>query len=149
MARVTVEDCVKNIPNRFGLVLVAASRAKKIAKGSQTKLPAESNKSKILDKPPVFALREIAHTQELSNELESEFIASLQRVHFDSADTEADPEEFELDQDWSDQIAQLSRELESLGTLDQDEEADLEDLENDSLDNNLSDDDLDEDLTEK
>lgn len=54
MARVTVEDCMDNVGNRFELVLRAAKRARAIAYGSPSPLPAEK------DKPTVHALREIA-----------------------------------------------------------------------------------------
>ena len=54
MARVTVEDCLDNVSNRFQLVLVATTRARQIAMG-QTPLLEEEN-----DKPTVIALREIA-----------------------------------------------------------------------------------------
>jgi DNA-directed RNA polymerase subunit omega len=53
MARITVEDCLKHIPNRFQLVLVATKRARQIALGSRPLLE-ESH-----DKPSVIALREI------------------------------------------------------------------------------------------
>jgi len=54
MARVTVEDCLDNVDNRFELVLVAAKRARQIAMGAQPMLEEEN------DKPTVLALREIA-----------------------------------------------------------------------------------------
>ena len=54
MARVTVEDCLENMDNRFQLVLVAAKRARQIANGADPHLPWEN------DKPTVVALREIA-----------------------------------------------------------------------------------------
>lgn len=54
MARLTVEDCLQKVPNRFDLVLLATKRARQIARGS-TPLLAENN-----DKPTVLALREIA-----------------------------------------------------------------------------------------
>ena len=53
MARITVEDCLKKIPNRFQMVLVAAYRARQIAQGYAPKIDAE-------DKPAVIALREVA-----------------------------------------------------------------------------------------
>lgn len=53
MARVTVEDCLKKIPNRFELVLCAAYRARQISQGYAPKVDAK-------DKPTVVALREIA-----------------------------------------------------------------------------------------
>ena len=54
MARVTVEDCVDKIPNRFGLVLFAAQRARQISGGAELTLDRDR------DKNPVVALREIA-----------------------------------------------------------------------------------------
>lgn len=54
MARLTVEDCLKNIPNRFNLVLVAGRRARQLAMGSKSLVDEEN------DKPTVLALREIA-----------------------------------------------------------------------------------------
>jgi DNA-directed RNA polymerase subunit omega len=54
MARVTVEDCLDNVDNRFELVLVAAKRARQIAMGSQPMVEEEN------DKPTVLALREVA-----------------------------------------------------------------------------------------
>ena len=54
MARVTVEDCVERIPNRFELVLLAAQRARNLSRGEE--LPVERDD----DKNPVVALREIA-----------------------------------------------------------------------------------------
>lgn len=54
MARVTVEDCLENVDNRFQLVLVASKRARQLVYGQEAKLPWEN------DKPTVMALREIA-----------------------------------------------------------------------------------------
>lgn len=54
MARVTVEDCLNAVDNRFDLVLVASRRARQIAQGAQPLVDAEN------DKPTVIALREIA-----------------------------------------------------------------------------------------
>lgn len=54
MARVTVEDCLDNVDNRFQLVLVATKRARQIANGKEPMVPWEN------DKPTVVALREIA-----------------------------------------------------------------------------------------
>jgi DNA-directed RNA polymerase subunit omega len=58
MARITVEDCLEVVPNRFSLVLVAAERAKQLVKGAQPKVDNED-----LNKEVVMALREIAATQ--------------------------------------------------------------------------------------
>lgn len=54
MARITVEDCLANVDNRFQLVLVAAKRARQLAQGTEPGVPREN------DKPTVIALREIA-----------------------------------------------------------------------------------------
>jgi DNA-directed RNA polymerase subunit omega len=54
MARITVEDCLQNVPNLFELVLVAARRARKLANGAEPTLDLEN------DKPTVLALREVA-----------------------------------------------------------------------------------------
>ncbi len=53
MARITVEDCLKKVPNRFGLVLLASARTKQLLKGSQPRVKSEN-------KEIVLALREIA-----------------------------------------------------------------------------------------
>ncbi len=54
MARLTVEDCLDNVENRFELVLVAAQRARQIAMGAEPLVPRDN------DKPTVLALREVA-----------------------------------------------------------------------------------------
>ena len=54
MARVTVEDCLDKVENRFELVLVAAKRARQIERGAEPTVPREN------DKPTVIALRELA-----------------------------------------------------------------------------------------
>lgn len=53
MARITVEDCLEHIPNRFDLTLAATYRARQLAQGHESRINAE-------DKPTVLALREIA-----------------------------------------------------------------------------------------
>lgn len=54
MARITVEDCLRNVENRFQLVLVASKRARQLMTGAESCVPKEN------DKPTVLALREIA-----------------------------------------------------------------------------------------
>ncbi len=74
MARVTVEDCVLKVPNRFELVLLAAQRARNISRGEELTIERDN------DKNPVVALREIADgTVELTN-LEADVVKSLQRA---------------------------------------------------------------------
>ena len=73
MARVTVEDCIDKVPNRFDLVLLAAHRAREISSGSS--LTVERDK----DKNPVVALREIADETVTATNLRESAIESLQR----------------------------------------------------------------------
>ncbi len=73
MARVTVEDCVDKVENRFELVLLAAHRARMIANGSPLTIDRDN------DKNPVVALREIADTTVSPEDLNEDLIHSLQR----------------------------------------------------------------------
>jgi DNA-directed RNA polymerase subunit omega len=75
MARVTVEDCILEIPNRFELVMVAAQRARKIGTGSALTVDRDN------DKNPVVALREIAERTVSLDELKEELTSSYQKVH--------------------------------------------------------------------
>jgi DNA-directed RNA polymerase subunit omega len=74
MARVTVEDCILKVPNRFELVLHAAQRARNIARGEELTLERDN------DKNPVVALREIAEDTLDLPALEADIIKSLQRA---------------------------------------------------------------------
>ncbi len=86
MARVTVEDCVTKIPNRFELVMVASQRARNISAGAALTVERDN------DKNPVVALREIAEETVDQKELEEALITGLQKyVEMD------DPEEDEVD----------------------------------------------------
>ncbi len=80
MARVTVEDCVDKISNRFDLVLMAAQRARQISGGAELTIDRDR------DKNPVVALREIAEETVLPNELHEAVVGSLQRVRMDDED---------------------------------------------------------------
>ena len=80
MARVTVEDCVDKVPNRFDLVLLAAQRARQISGGAELTIDRDR------DKNPVVALREIAEETVLPDELNESLIGSLQRVQVDEED---------------------------------------------------------------
>jgi len=73
MARVTVEDCVDKIPNRFDLVLLAAHRGRQLSGGAETLVDRDR------DKNPVVALREISVKALKADELREDFIKSLQR----------------------------------------------------------------------
>jgi DNA-directed RNA polymerase subunit omega len=86
MARVTVEDCVDKIENRFDLVLLAAHRARLISSGQS--ILVERDK----DKNPVVALREIAESALAPEDLKEDFIHSLQRhVEVDEPESEMVP----------------------------------------------------------
>lgn len=86
MARVTVEDCVDKIENRFELVLIASHRARMIAAGS----PLTVDRDK--DKNPVVALREIAESTQRPEDLKEDYIQSLQKhVEVDEPEAEAVP----------------------------------------------------------
>ncbi|MGJ0506770.1 MAG: DNA-directed RNA polymerase subunit omega [Methylocystis sp.] len=86
MARVTVEDCIDKIENRFDLVLLAAHRARLISSGQPILVDRDR------DKNPVVALREIAETALSPGDLSEDFIHSLQRhVEVDEPEAEATP----------------------------------------------------------
>ena len=80
MARVTVEDCVDKVSNRFDLVLFAAERAREISGGADLTIDRDR------DKNPVVALREIAETTVKPKHLEEGLIQSLQKVQVDDDD---------------------------------------------------------------
>lgn len=81
MARVTVEDCVDKISNRFDLVLLAAQRARQISGGADLTLDRDR------DKNPVVALREIAEETVRPRHLEEALVSGLQKVQVDEEDT--------------------------------------------------------------
>src|SRR6201985_2126278 len=73
MARVTVEDCIDKVENRFDLVLLASHRARMISSGSQITLERDN------DKNPVVSLREIAEKTVSPEDLKEDLIHSLQK----------------------------------------------------------------------
>ena len=73
MARVTVEDCIDKVPNRFELVLLSSHRARQISAGSQIAVDRDN------DKNPVVALREIAEQTLSPGDLKEDLIHSLQK----------------------------------------------------------------------
>ena len=74
MARVTVEDCIDKVENRFDLVLLASHRARMISSGSQITIERDN------DKNPVVALREIAETTISPDDLKEELVHSLAEI---------------------------------------------------------------------
>ena len=86
MARVTVEDCIEKVENRFDLVLLASHRARMISSGQSITVDRDN------DKNPVVALREIADGTLTPEDLEEDFIHSLQKhVEVDEPESEAVP----------------------------------------------------------
>ena len=80
MARITVEDCLEVVDNRFELVMMAAKRARQLAGGVDPKL----DNSEANDKPTVLALREIA-----AREIDSDFIAAVEKAERERKEREA------------------------------------------------------------
>ncbi len=74
MARVTVEDCVQKVPNRFELVLLASQRARNLARGEELTVDRDN------DKNPVVALREIAEETIELGRIEQDLVRSLSRA---------------------------------------------------------------------
>ncbi len=95
MARVTVEDCVDKVSNRFDLVLMAAQRARQISGGADLTIDRDR------DKNPVVALREIAEQTVKPKHLEEAIVSNLQRVRIDEDDE-------------TDELASLSESAEAL-----------------------------------
>jgi DNA-directed RNA polymerase subunit omega len=86
MARVTVEDCIEKVENRFDLVLLAAHRARQIASGAPLLVDRDR------DKNPVVSLREIAEGELTPIDLKEGLIHSLQKyVEVDEPETETAP----------------------------------------------------------
>jgi DNA-directed RNA polymerase subunit omega len=84
MARVTVEDCIDKVENRFDLVLLASHRARMVSSGSQITIERDN------DKNPVVALREIAETTISPEDLKEDLIHSLQKyVEVDEPEPDA------------------------------------------------------------
>ncbi len=95
MARITVEDCLEHIENRFDLVLLAARRARQISQGADPLVPPEN------DKPTVIALREIAENLITSSTM-------------DEMEAQAEIEKIATDDDLIRQIAQASLEADDV-----------------------------------
>ncbi|MEL6806385.1 MAG: DNA-directed RNA polymerase subunit omega [Tateyamaria sp.] len=84
MARVTVEDCVDKVPNRFELVMLAAHRAREVSAGAPITVDRDN------DKNPVVSLREIADETQSADELRERLIESNQtQIEVDEAEEDA------------------------------------------------------------
>ena len=118
MARVTVEDCVVKIPNRFELVLLAAQRAREITSGAPLSLDRDD------DKNPVVALREIAETKLDQDVLKDKLISGMQK-HADIDKPEEVNEMAELEQELAAALAQGGAEAAQPKALPMAEEDDI------------------------
>ena len=142
MARVTVEDCVEKVPNRYELLMVAAQRAKDIAAGAPLGVDRDN------DKDPVVALREIAEGKVSVNELQMALVSGLQK--YDEVEEPAEEEmeimatEKELE-GLDEQFDNIMLESDVTNSMQiQDEESDLDmDLDAEMADSDLDMDDAD------
>jgi len=116
MARVTVEDCVEKVQNRFELVMLAAQRARKIGAGAPLLVERDN------DKNPVVSLREIAGEQVSPEELKEELIKTNQRViEMDDSEDVIDANDNEAE--WNAIAAQRAAQgMDDLADLSDDEE---------------------------
>jgi DNA-directed RNA polymerase subunit omega len=104
MARVTVEDCIEKVPNRFELVMTASQRARKIGSGAPLTLDRDN------DKNPVIALREIAGNTVVVDDLKEDLIKNNQRVIHVDDDTADLTKIMEGEKEWEALAAQAARE---------------------------------------
>ena len=108
MARVTVEDCIEKIPNRFELVMVASQRVRDINTGAQITLDRDR------DKNPVVALREIAEQTIDTDALKDSLVKRNQRLFMTAEETEEHVDVIDGEEAW----ASMAREaLETGGDL--------------------------------
>jgi DNA-directed RNA polymerase subunit omega len=117
MARVTVEDCIDKVDNRFELVLLAGHRARQISQGAMITIDRDN------DKNPVVALREIADETLSPGDLKEDLIHSLQK-HVEVDEPEADAQEIADQTDTTAIAANADREEDNI-TFDRMTEEDL------------------------
>ena len=122
MARVTVEDCVEKVPNRFDLVLLAGQRSRQISTGEEPTVERDN------DKNPVVALREIADTTVENDEIRESLIRTMQR-HVEHDEPEEDDMALLMaGQEWA-AITGADADRDAAGAGEEEEEAaDVEDL---------------------
>jgi DNA-directed RNA polymerase subunit omega len=121
MARVTVEDCIEQIPNRFELVMITAQRARKIGGGAAITVERDN------DKNPVVSLREIADQTVDREELKEELIRSHQRLFLTKDDEPEDTIDLmDGEVEWAQLTARAT--TEELDEVSEDDDAGLEDM---------------------
>lgn len=102
MARVTVEDCIEKVQNRFELVMLAAQRARRIGSGAQLTVDRDN------DKNPVVALREIADETITVDDLQEELVRNHQRV-IEMDDSEDVIDSMDGEEEWNAIAASAAR----------------------------------------
>ena len=110
MARVTVEDCIEKIPNRFELVMVASQRVRDINAGAPITVDRDR------DKNPVVALREIADTNMNIDDLKEAMVKRNQRLFMSEEESEEQVDALEGEEAW----ANMAREALESGREDTD-----------------------------
>ena len=129
MARVTVEDCILKIPNRFELVMLAAHRARAIAQGASLTLDRDN------DKNPVVALREIADATVESDALRQSLLSGLQKRRDDDAPEEDNMAMLMQGQEWAGVTQTQDAQPEGMSVLEgQDVDGDFDDAGSDGRD---------------
>ncbi|MBM3580653.1 MAG: DNA-directed RNA polymerase subunit omega [Alphaproteobacteria bacterium] len=123
MARVTVEDCILKIPNRFDLVMLAAQRAREISSGSALTVEQDN------DKNPVVALREIADATVDTAQIEESLIRSLQKNVESDEPVEETVDMAAMQQEMTLQMSQASQ---ASAEIEMGEDADLDEGELDA-----------------
>ncbi len=119
MARVTVEDCVQKVPNRFELVMVAAQRARRIGTGAPLAVDRDN------DKNPVVSLREVAESKVSVEDLKEDLIRSHQRVFAVEEEKKDVMEEMQGEEEWNALVAQVNEDNALGGSFDDDEDDDI------------------------
>ena len=132
MARVTVEDCVKKIPNRFDLVIAAAQRSREISNGISIEVDRDN------DKNPVVSLREIASEAIDAESLQERFIRSMQKnLNKEDNNTE---EEASLEEEFAAYLNESKSETKKnddfiLNKINQEDEGSFEDISEEKIKN--------------
>ena len=125
MARVTVEDCILKVPNRFDLVMLASQRAREISSGSAPTVERDN------DKNPVVALREIADATVNTGDIEESLIRSLQKNVESDEPVEETVDMAAMQKEMTLQMAQASQ---TSAAIEIGEDADLDEGELDAAD---------------
>ncbi len=113
MARVTVEDCVKKIPNRFDLVVAAAQRSREISNG----IPIEVERDN--DKNPVVSLREIASEAVDAESLQERFIRSMMKNLIKKDDNNVE-DEASLEEEFAAYLNETNTDSTTVSNIDKD-----------------------------